>query len=222
MSIVVTPKAFAILHEHAQPAGTVGIGPKPYDPDDDDGIDVTKLPSGSQFTTVTETLYKHESYGPHPRIYLAGRYSRREELCLYRDEAQSLGYVVTSRWLDGEHQLHPHPEKVDGHDGQTPFEAEPFARDDFHDVLRADIVILFTEPPRSTASRGGRHVEFGIGLAARKELWIVGPRENVFHTLHFVHQYEDWQRARATLNRQMIPYQDVVIGQIKEGGDTLG
>lgn len=165
-----------------------------------------------------KALFKHVCYGPHPRIYLAGRYSRREELCQYRDEARSLGYEITSRWLEGNHQLHPNPEMVDGHDGQTPFEAEPFARDDFHDVLRADIVILFTEPPRSKASRGGRHVEFGIGLAARKELWIVGPRENVFHTLNFVHQYEDWQRALGPLSNQMIPYEEAIIGGVVEGG----
>jgi hypothetical protein len=38
-------------------------------------------------------------------IYLAARYSRREELCRYRESLRSLGYRITSRWLDGGHEL---------------------------------------------------------------------------------------------------------------------
>ena len=33
------------------------------------------------------------------------------------------------------------------------------------------------------SARGGRHVEFGLALAAGKRLCIVGPRENIFHFL---------------------------------------
>lgn len=39
------------------------------------------------------------------RIYLASRYSRREELCGYRSQLQAIGYDVQARWLNGEHQL---------------------------------------------------------------------------------------------------------------------
>jgi len=51
-------------------------------------------------------------------------------------------------------------------------------------------VITFTETPRSSNSRGGRHVEFGIALGMRKRAVVIGPRENVFHCLPF--PYIEW------------------------------
>jgi len=39
------------------------------------------------------------------KIYLASRYSRREELCGYRTQLESMGVEVTSRWLNGAHQI---------------------------------------------------------------------------------------------------------------------
>ena len=35
-----------------------------------------------------------------------------------------------------------------------------YTTDDFRDVSMCDLLIAFTEPPRSNHSRGGRHVEF--------------------------------------------------------------
>lgn len=47
----------------------------------------------------------------------------------------------------------------------------------------ADLVVSFTEAEDAPASRGGRHVSFGVALALGKRLVVVGHRENVFHTL---------------------------------------
>jgi hypothetical protein len=130
-------------------------------------------------------------------IYLAARYSRREELCAYRTDLQNFGYLVQARWLDGGHQISDtgnpigeHGEAlVEGDDGSMSSMAAllraKFAQDDFEDVSMAQVIISFTEPPRSTASRGGRHVEFGIGLgrADKPRLIVVGHRENIFHWL---------------------------------------
>lgn len=149
------------------------------------------------------------------RIYLASRYSRRLELCGYRQQLRELGHDVRARWLDGGHQISDggepigeHGERlVEGDDGsQSQRAAElrsKFAMDDLMDVAGADCVISFTEPPRSNASRGGRHVEMGIALgihliseAARNRssprLIVVGYRENIFHWLPCVQFYEDW------------------------------
>jgi len=73
----------------------------------------------------------------------------------------------------------------------TPKKANPYAseltggglKEDGDDVAAAQLLIAFTEAPRSVRSRGGRHVEYGIALALRKPVWLVGPRENVFHAL---------------------------------------
>lgn len=123
------------------------------------------------------------------KIYLASRYSRLSELKIYANRLEVLGHYVTSRWLNGTHQLHPNADKIDKITEQVPIEAKPFAQDDVADVQRADMLVLFTESPNSPVNRGGRHVEFGIALALHKRIVIVGPRENVFHCLSEVTQY---------------------------------
>jgi hypothetical protein len=46
-------------------------------------------------------------------------------------------------------------------------------------LLAAEMVISFT----GGGGKGGRHVEFGLAVAAGKRLVVIGPRENVFHCL---------------------------------------
>ena len=117
------------------------------------------------------------------RIYLAGRYSRREELARYRDILKLRGITVTSRWLNGDHKVDDtgSPTTDDGQVLGAEKLRTRFAREDIEDVKSADSLILFTEEPRvQSASRGGRHVEFGMALAFGKALVAVGPRENLF------------------------------------------
>lgn len=141
------------------------------------------------------------------QVYLAARYSRREELCKYRKELQDLGYNVQARWLDGNHQLYNGvpirkigENLVEGEDNPEANQLRvKFAQDDMQDCSAADIIINFTEPPRNTTTRGGRHVEFGIGLALGKKLYVVGPRENIFHWLPVVEVFESWDGLFKTL-----------------------
>ena len=118
------------------------------------------------------------------RIYLASRYSRREELVQYRTDLERLGHCVTSRWLNGDHQID----------------------DRGLSVTASDLVISFTEVPRSTTnSRGGRHVEHGVALGRGLSVWIVGPRENVFHCLPCVRVFESWADVLAVLQGEPCP-----------------
>lgn len=153
-------------------------------------------------------------------IYLAARYSRREELCGYRSQLAALGFTVQARWLNGEHQLSnngtPIGEKgealVEGtlRSGETlsPEEQteraaalrQQFAQDDWEDVNAAEIVISFTEAPRSSANRGGRHVEYGIALANSARVIVIGHRENIFHWLPCVEFHETWEAALKALS----------------------
>lgn len=140
-------------------------------------------------------------------IYLASRYSRREELCRYRDQLTALGHVVTSRWLDGQHQISDsgvpigdHGERlVEGDDGsETPAAAalrSQFAQEDVQDVSDCELLVAFTEPPRTSASRGGRHVELGLALGLGKRVIVVGFRENLFCWLPEVAFCETFQEA---------------------------
>lgn len=122
------------------------------------------------------------------KIYLAARYSRREELCIYRAELQALGHTVTSRWLNGDHQVDDKGLSAQAHES----ERVRFATEDWDDLMAADCCISFTEIPRSERTRGGRHVEFGGAMAAGKRCIVIGPRENVFHCLPSVEYFQDW------------------------------
>jgi hypothetical protein len=125
----------------------------------------------------------------HVKIYLAARFSRRDELQGYAAQLTRMGHEVTSRWLWVDHQL----TDADQQDREVAYlRGHVFALDDLADVRRADIVVSFTESPR-TGTRGGRHVEFGIGLERELGLVIIGPREHVFHYLPWVIQYDSWE-----------------------------
>ena len=129
------------------------------------------------------------------KIYLASRYSRREELCRYRSDIIFTGHEVTSRWLDGNHQI--------SDDGLSALAAKAervrFATKDWHDLMAADWCISFTEAPRSSNSRGGRHVEFGAAMAKGLHCVVIGPRENVFHCLPEVECFDSWEEFYPTL-----------------------
>lgn len=125
------------------------------------------------------------------KIYLASRYSRREELCGYRQQLQDFGHVVTSRWLNGGHQLDDKGLSVEA----KVKERTRFSVEDWEDLTAADCTISFTEIPRSEATRGGRHVEFGGALAMGQRVIVVGHRENVFHCMPQVEFHPTWEEA---------------------------
>ena len=115
------------------------------------------------------------------KIYLAARYSRRAELLEYSGELREAGHEVTSRWLDGRHELLGREARYNN-EGGSPMVAQPFALEDYADVSAADIVVSFTEAPGSGAARGGRHVEFGMALAWGKTVSDCRPaRERLSH-----------------------------------------
>jgi len=122
-------------------------------------------------------------------VYLAARYSRREELLRYAADLEERGYIVTSRWLQGSHQIDDAGLSVEA----KREERERFAHEDWEDLKGADACISFTEEPRTSNSRGGRHVEFGGALAFGQTVIVIGPRENVFHCLAQVKWFPDWE-----------------------------
>jgi hypothetical protein len=128
------------------------------------------------------------------RIYLAARYSRREELLPYAADLTARGHEVVSTWIDGHHETEP---GIDATAGTA--QRGLWAQEDLEDCLRADWIVSFTEPPRGD-SRGGRHVELGIGLGAGKYLVLVGPVEHVFHCLPWIPRYASWAAFLAWLD----------------------
>lgn len=119
-------------------------------------------------------------------IYLAARYSRHPEMRSVRDDLEGLGHVVTSRWIEGNHRVSESAPDKDS-------EARRFGEEDVQDLRAADVVISFTEIPRSHNGAGGRHVEFGMAYALGLNIIVVGHRENVFHYLQEVAFYPTWE-----------------------------
>ena len=113
------------------------------------------------------------------KVYLAARFSRQEEMKIYRDMIEALGHAVTSRWLNHK------PEE----DAQFERVGAQYAQQDMNDVYACDLFLLFTDGERQ--SRGGRHVELGMALAWAKRCGIVGPKENIFHWHHDIEEYAD-------------------------------
>jgi hypothetical protein len=106
-----------------------------------------------------------------------------------RDVLEGLGHFVTSRWIDchaGKYLTSFTPE----HLNSDPEYCSALANYDLEDLRAAETVISFTDT--QGGGKGGRHVEFGYALALNKRVILVGPRENVFHTLSDVEHYASW------------------------------
>jgi hypothetical protein len=128
-------------------------------------------------------------------IYLAARYSRHNEMKVNAIALEGYGHTVTSRWIQGQHQL----------DGERHDEAATFAIEDMEDLTKSDCVVSFTETGESSKrpSKGGRHVEFGAGLALNKRMIVIGPRENVFHYLPNIEIYESLEEFLDVLSKEV-------------------
>lgn len=136
------------------------------------------------------------------RIYLASRYSRRKELLRYKADLQALGHVVPARWLFGNHQISDE-EMESLEDAEKAEKRARFAEEDMVDLFSCEMTISFTEVPRTSTSRGGRHVEFGMAYARNQRCLVVGPRENVFHCMDDVRHFETWEEALEQLRREV-------------------
>lgn len=122
------------------------------------------------------------------KIYLASRYSRREELCKYRDELVAAGHEVTSSWLDT--NWRPNEE---GASAAPPEYRREWAQKDFNDVRAAGCLIYFAS---GTRGRGGCHVEVGIALGIQSTVVVIGEPENLFHFLPNVIRVESWEKFK--------------------------
>lgn len=119
-------------------------------------------------------------------VYLAARYSRKDEIREKAEELSALGIEITSRWL-----WEPPSE--------TGLGDESRARQDIEDMDKCKLFVLFSESPDEAFKRGGRHVETGYALGTKKPIIVVGPIENVFHHLRQIIKVSDWNELKANL-----------------------
>lgn len=62
------------------------------------------------------------------KIYLAARYSRHPEMRLIAEHLMLLGHIVTSRWINGNHDSTPET---------TEYDSRRYAQEDLHDLTSA-------------------------------------------------------------------------------------
>lgn len=110
------------------------------------------------------------------KIYIAGGYFKKD---YFKEVANCLeaefGVEITSSWLNEQWPPNTTLDQVEDS------ELRSFAVQDCADIQRADVFMLFSSDPKVPTVRGGRHVEMGIALALGKAIWVIGPKENVFH-----------------------------------------
>lgn len=130
------------------------------------------------------------------KVYLAARYSTKEQIKLYAEDLRSAGIEVTSSWLEEPHGAGSNLNDI--RDQQL----TEYAAIDLMDVKDADWLVFFSVDPKIPVARGGRHVEFGYALGLEKNMLVVGPKENIFHYLPVVHFTDNFENAKKFLLEQ--------------------
>lgn len=127
-------------------------------------------------------------------FYLAAQYARRNELREYARKLRTLGHEVSSQWLRERGDL-------SGDLVESPAIYRDRAERDLNDIRMSEALIYFTEDPNVGIKRGGRHFEAGYAYGLGRQVFIVGPRENIFcyglHTKQFPgwREFVEWLQA---------------------------
>lgn len=116
------------------------------------------------------------------KVYIAGKYRRREEFKYIANALKTHGHENTARWVDG------------GEEGQGEAAA---AQMDVDDVLRADAILFMGQPKGSANTGGGRWFELGLAYANKKRCLVVldGGSETVFTALPEIECYGSVEQA---------------------------
>lgn len=119
-------------------------------------------------------------------FYLAAQFSWKDSIAAKKKQLEQLGFKVTSTWTD---------EVADPKCSLKDFSGDyhkEMADRDLREINEADVLVAFSVDPDTLTRRGGRHVEFGYALGKGKSVVVVGPRENIFHHLPNVKQFDSW------------------------------
>lgn len=123
------------------------------------------------------------------QFYICARFGRQEEARLFSQTLEGLGHTITSTWVD-QVELEMY--------GDNQRERERAAVKDVQEVVGSEALVYLSEAEDNVWGRGGRHVEFGIAVGLELPIFVIGPKENLFHFFpgitHFETQ-EDFIRA---------------------------
>lgn len=129
------------------------------------------------------------------KVYLAAPYGTRDSIRRLAAELEQIGMTATSSWLQEQHEVSA--ATTGAASGVGDDDAQRHVAQDFADIDRSDVLVVFTEPmwtPSPTPGRGstlslvggnphsgGRHIETGYAQALGKRVLVVGEPENIFH-----------------------------------------
>jgi hypothetical protein len=131
------------------------------------------------------------------RVYIAARFARKAEVAELAGLIECAGAEVCTAWFND-----PMPADADL-DDYTVEQAEALASRDLSEMRSANLCISLTEDPNATWKRGGRHQEFGFCLGQGLPLWIVGPRETIYHYLPWVECFATVQEMLDALRQEV-------------------
>lgn len=112
-------------------------------------------------------------------VYIAATFARQTEMQDVRNKMHRCydhpfhSFRCTAGWLDqtaGNQNIPSHFHT-----------AMEMADRDTRDIKRSNCMLLFTNDPEGVKTGGGRHTEVGIALSEFLPIFLIGPRENVFH-----------------------------------------
>jgi hypothetical protein len=111
------------------------------------------------------------------RVYIAAPFEDRSFVEQQTAWLESLGHICLSTWWS-------HTDRNLHDCSMSPHALSCLARGDIAQLVRADCLIFMAQQ-RGTGEyfSGGRHVEFGVALAAGLHIICVGKPENIFHYL---------------------------------------
>lgn len=121
-------------------------------------------------------------------IYIASRYSLKEQMLKHAATLVAYGMEVTSRWLKEDFSPSVHMSEIPDKTN------EQIAKDDLEDIIAADVMLFFCEDQDKQPPRGGRHVEFGYALAQGLRIICIGKEENIFHHLPQITHYDNFEQ----------------------------
>jgi hypothetical protein len=154
------------------------------------------------------------------KVYIASNFADKDRVEARGKELAALGIECTSRWAL---ETAPHNCKITDKPAQYMRETAVF---DIEDILASDVVVLTVPTPEQLMnltphqmSRGGRTFEsgfqYGLMVAAfknRRQLVIMGPKENVFHFLDGTEEaknypsvvnLQSWEEVKQYLTSQL-------------------
>ena len=126
-----------------------------------------------------------------PSVYLASHYSRKDEIKRAARDLEYVGVKVSSTW----HREYLASDTSLSDPKVSKAYWRSAAKRDFKELESATHLVFLSLSPDVEFTRGAHCVEYGIALALRKHIIVVGPSQHIFCYLPGVKFFDSWKEA---------------------------